>query len=503
MEKTALLYLSVFILASLSMPILTNAQGPLPGTSPGPVSNPSYPLTSNVSVFYNWLPVIIVAVFAAVGLTAIYYGLGALLNNQRVKTNAINEFYQVLGTVVVVIIILAIFSVYGSAIIADGPLTTALANICGSNQLGSANTMVNFLSSNSLDTATTGPTSQICADIVAVGQGSGITSKIDYGLGATYAIIANLTNQEAESLNAVNVFETYASTLNSFLPTESLCWPATCADTNLLPSGYIVYQYRPWSLYDKIRGMTLYVGAEALLSFYISIMQLIVIIMLLFAWPYILAAGIILRASFFTRKAGGLLIAIVIVAIILYPLLNLFEYASLSNTLSSPIGASKIPAFTLKGQAPCSLTSLFTGCGIKNPAPVIDYTDTKLNFYVLPNLEYVLNLDGCWPPAGNVFLSDALIAGAYSIPGYATFLAIKDIIGAFVSSLPSPPIPWFSCNPGNAIQSIVDLAKFYGMVFVTTVLLPVLNILILLSGVKNISSLLGGDTRILGLGKLV
>lgn len=471
-------------------------------------------LTTNVSVFYNYLPIVILAVFVSVGIAVLYYAMGWILNNSTVKAGAISEFEQVLGTVVIVVIILAFFNVYGSAIISSSSLTKSLTAICGAGQLGSANTLVTFFS-----TATAGPTQTICESIVGSGQGSTITSNIDYGLGATYAIIANLSSQEAANLDALNVFEGYYSTLSTFTPQEYICWPNTCIEPLKAPIfGYVVYSYSPFSLYDKIRGTTLYVGTEALISFYISIFQLIIIIIMLFAWPYLLAAGIILRASFFTRKAGGLLMAIVIVAIVLYPLLNLFEYTSLTNTQLSPIGASSIPTVSLTGQAPCptadilsssvvtTVSSLFSAvsCGtISNPAPVVSYTDTKLNFYVIPPLENILNHDGCWPPGGSVLLSDILVAGFYSIPGYGQYLAIKDIIGAFAGSLPSPAIPWFHCNPSNVIQSIFDLAKLYGMVFATTVLLPVLNILILLSAVKNISGLLGGDTRIVGLGKLV
>ena len=76
---------------------------------------------------------------------------------------------------------------------------------------------------------------------------------------------------------------------------------------------------------------------------------MIAIIFFMYAWPYVLAAGIILRASFLTRRVGGLVIAITIAFFLIYPMLFLIEYAALSNTHSSPIGTNAIPALSLNG----------------------------------------------------------------------------------------------------------------------------------------------------------
>jgi hypothetical protein len=86
--------------------------------------------------------------------------------------------------------------------------------------------------------------------------------------------------------------------------------------------------------------------------FEIYLIELLLIIGFIYAWPYLLAAGIILKASMFTRKVGGMLIGIVIAGLIIFPIIFLMEYASLNNATLGPIGASAstIPVFTMNGK---------------------------------------------------------------------------------------------------------------------------------------------------------
>ena len=466
---------------------------------------------TNISAFYNWLPILALAVLAAVGITALYYGAGALLGNARVKATAIGEFWQVLGTLVVLAIILSMLNFFGNAVYqTDSSLTASVQSICSSTQLGAS--PINFLKS-----STSGPTMSICGLISGAGSsGSDITTNIDYGLAATYAIIANLTSQQGVNLNALNVFENYYNTLASFSPVESICWPSIECATPVTPATtyiYANYSYKPFDFYTKIRGGTLLVGNEALIGFYTGILELIGIILLLYAWPYLLAAGLILRASFLTRKAGGLMIAIVLVSLLLFPILNIFEYSSLtcnqqsSTTCNvSPIGANAIPANSVQlyGINPATQSTLCATfsqtCSLTGSGTVISYNTPNINFYVLPRLDYVLNYYGCWPPQGSILLADTIVAGAYSLPGVGQLLALRDFIGSFAGSLPTSPL---GCTPENTLNSLMGIANFYGMVFTMGVLIPVLNILMLLSAVRGISSLLGGDTSLLGLSRLL
>ena len=488
--------------------------------------------------FGMWIPIMIIAVAVGVGIAMAYYAIATILGNSRLKAGAMYELSQVLGTVVILVIIFGVFSFYNAGVYSGySNLNGAVRNICNpldANQL--AGSPIDFLNSSAL---TPGPTNAICTQLVEPGPGKGVTSNIDYSLAATYAIIANVTSQAGMSLNALNVFENYYNTVEGFNPVESICWPGTCAESNAYV-GKIEYSYWPFYIYGKIRTGTLFIASEAELSFYMGMLELFAIVFALFAWPYALAAGLIMRASFLTRRAGGLIIAIVVVGLFFYPFLNMFEYASLTNANNplSPLGANvlpynSLPLMTLKGlsvEPVCSCPSGYTysgnnecssalsstvraTCPSNVPVGSIDssgreiytYSTSRINFYVFPRLDYILNYNGCWPVNGSLLEQEALIAGSYVTPIYGLGLALRDSIGSFTGNLDFLSIgtPYFRCDPAHLLDSVLALSDFYGQTFVFMVLMPVLNVLMLLSAVKGLSALLGGDTSLLGLGRLV
>ncbi|HUB92421.1 MAG TPA: hypothetical protein VL945_00505 [Candidatus Saccharimonadales bacterium] len=490
----------VLVLLSLSA-VIADSSGvtnPCPGAT-------TCPLTTDVSAFYTWMPVIILATMLGIMVSLMYYAAAVLLGNSRLKAAAINEFAQVTGTVVVLVIVIMIFNVYGSAVYSGATgVTTSVKNICtqlAGSQLDITNTMI------------PGPTMAVCSQIINGGsssQGSrDPTQNIDFGLGETYVITANLTSQEAFSLDILNVYETYFYVLATFTPTEIVCMSEPNAPCIAYPYGgpTAVYSYTPFQFYTKLRAGTIYVNTESQLAFYMGLLQMLLIMLMLFGWPYILAAGLIMRASSFTRRAGGMVIAIVLVGMFLYPILSLFEYASLTNATSplTAVGATStaFPAMTLTGQEPQAFTIGSWLPGSSNPNPKIDYDTSKINFYVFPRIDYIINYYGCWPPNGSVLEAEALLGGSYSVPGVGLYLAIRDTVGTFSGTLPEPDIPGFNCSPANMERTWLALSNFYGQVFVFTLLLPVFNILMLLSAVKGISTVLGGDTSLFGISRLL
>ena len=488
----------------------------------------TYPITSSINVFFNWIPVIIIGIFVSAMIPIVMYALATLINNGRLKQMAIGEFSQVVGTAVIIVIIISALNLYGSAIYqSDAQLAQSVSNICSSAQLGSSPLDL----TNSLlqvpGASNPGPTATICSGIInpASSGSSDITTNIDYGLAATYAIAANITSQSAININALNVFEDWYGTLSALVVTESVCYPATCAASPAIaPAGpaafNATYSYSPFNLYGKIRGGTLFIGAEAQLVTYLGIVELIAIIIMLFGWPYLLAAGIILRSSFITRRAGGLILSVVIVGLFLYPMLTLFEYAALTNA-NNPLSPIGIPP-TIQGANPYN-SMLLTGLPIQISSTAttspsgevtvvgqgpIDYDSQFINFYVYPRLDYILNYNGCWPPGGSVTLGEAEVAGSYLVPGVGLILAAKDFLSTLPTfgGIPSPGLTFlggFSCTPENILTSIFNISNLYGIIFVSSVLLNIMNLLILLSSIKGISSLLGGDTSLLGLGRLL
>ncbi|MEM3211824.1 MAG: hypothetical protein QXR85_00735 [Candidatus Micrarchaeaceae archaeon] len=299
------------------------------------ITIPSY------SAFSNWLPVVFVAILLSLVIASVYYIFGYLLNNKKVKSRAIAEFIQAIGTGILVVIIVWLLSVIGTTMFSPISVVSAqhVSSICNSL----SNSQIRFLNSNEIS-----PTNTICNTIIsplASGSGSSsLTRSIDYGVAATYIVIANVTNQ---AINNLNAFYVYDGTISFLRALTSVSGFGTAGGTA------IYFDYTPLAGYSFLSKMSLAVGIVSALSIDSFIMQLLVILILLVTWPYILAAGIIFRATPYTRRLGGLLIGIVIALLIIWPLIFLFEYASLGTTESSfPIGSNVIPYTPIYELAP-------------------------------------------------------------------------------------------------------------------------------------------------------
>jgi hypothetical protein len=302
------------------------------------VSAQSASYITNYSQFQTWLPIIMLAIVVSILITSIYYVIGVLLNNHRVKANAITEMEQAVGTAIVTILIIGIFALMGSGQLSLVSLLSpqSVSTVC--SQLSS--TRLTFLNSKYTFTAN-GASVPSTANAICSGvntllhrpRGADlVTPRIDYGLFYSYVIIDNLTNQAANNLNAFYVFTGWIGFLSAFKSYSSICWPATCAIPGVEAAASIAYSYQPYAGYNMILSMIKSEQLEAGLTFYAMIMQLLVITLFLYAWPYMLAAGIILRSSFLTRRVGGLLMAMSLAAVLIFPILYGMEYSA--NTLT-------------------------------------------------------------------------------------------------------------------------------------------------------------------------
>ncbi|MEM3781454.1 MAG: hypothetical protein QXT43_00625 [Candidatus Micrarchaeaceae archaeon] len=306
-----------------------------------PVSIAQTITISSYSAFNNWLPVVFIAVLLSLSINAIYYTLGYLLENKSIKSRAVSEFAQAIGTGILAVVIIWLFSIIGTTLFSPVSVISAkqISVICGSL----SNSKVTFLNSSSVS-----PTNTICSSIIyplASGTGTAsITNSIDYGVAATYLIIANVTNQAINNLNAFYVFDGMISFLRAL---TSLTGFGTAGGTSVYLS------YTPLAGYSFISRMSLAVGIVSAISIDSFITQLLAILIVIAIWPYLLAAGIILRATAYTRRIGGLLIGIVIALLVVWPVIFLFEYASLGTTKSSfPIGSNVIPYTPIYELAP-------------------------------------------------------------------------------------------------------------------------------------------------------
>jgi len=577
-------------------------------------SSTSISITNYSGVFNSWLPIIIISVLVSTSIVSIYYAIGYLLNNKKIKTDAIYEFAQAIGTVVIVIIIMVILNLYGTTLSLTSVLSPSTVNSMCTNLYNDQLAFINANPNSGAFNSGPSPTAAICANIIAplaasTASGataagsttSSLTSSIDYGLAASYVIFANLTSQSTSNYNAFYIFSDVVGFLSKFTSVTAIATPAFD----------ISFDYTPLAGYSFLNTMLIGLGIVSALSFYAYMIQMLAILLILFIWPYLLAAGIILRASSFTRRIGGLFIGLTLSFLIIMPLIILFEYASLSSPQNAyPIGTNTIPYLPIYEQGPAGNVIVYGAssgfvnaevyaqqrgtaklpatcayvyesfCGDANsigtqpicaasvnplqlcqngyiPANTLPQDPCQQGQYVyesvcgdpntteqqtvlsirvgpkcfsstsfsqleecgnepqphtsivpfmLPNATKMLEYYSCWPIGGNIYAYELIGALPYLIPFYGLTLGVFSAFGFSIGGL-AAQIPTVllaqGCTPQNAINAGLTLTNIYGVTAITAFILPLLNILIIYAGAMGISRLMGGDTDVLGLSKLI
>ncbi len=535
------------------------------------------------SAFTDWAPIIVVAALLSAMLAGVYYMIGYLLNNPRIRASAISELEQAAGSVLLVIIIIGVLYMLGTTDFSFGSFlgssgVSSISNIC-STYLNppnlnppSGNAFPAYLESNFYDPHSTPanlpePTTAVCQYLIGAPQNrvnpaDPITSKIDYGLAATYVIIANMTNQSVYELNALYNLDSLIFFLRNLNPDVGFCAPATCVDP-AAPSGVnLQLSYKPYQGYVFQRAIMPSIVTQGTLTLYMETLELVVIIMLLIFWPYMLGIGIVLRTIPFTRRAGGFIIAATIVGVIILPTVFLLEYSALNNLQSQPfVGASQIPGIALcgfspvpsstpnnvlwcyttantlqtsyiyKGTQPARYPATIPACtgalsasngeypSGENPYSNIPscFAKRDVSFYSYPDAVGIISLYTCYPndPTGTIIptefdiISSALVQSALlPVTGLLALISNSGNLQA------NPLVDFFlgqsvggSClskvGPHNVAAALTSLVNMYGLITVSAFIIPILNFLILLSAMTGISSLIGGETTIIGLSRFI
>lgn len=460
-------------------------------------------ITANYgSIFQQWEPVVVAAIVLSIAIAAAYYMAGVLLDSKRIRAGAVGELGQAIGAAIIMVAVVAAIAFFGSgelsyvSVISPGSMGT----LC--TQLGTSG--VTLLNSGGVINGKPVVTSIVCSQIGGLGSGSVAggadpTTAIDYGLLSTYVITANVTRQDADNLNSLYIFESWMGYLSHFIVEDKLCTPVCIATKDDPASAAISVTFTPLQGYEKLSTFTQPLEFEATLTFYILFMQLLMIALFLFAWPYIIAAGLVLRSTFFTRRAGGLLIAIGVTVVLIYPLMTIMEYNAFNGANLSPIGANDL-------QLGSNALSVMALSEVVDGKTVV-YGANGIDFFVLPNAAGVIDANYCMPPLDNMLGGEAAFAAPYLVPGFGLGTAIFDAAGGLVGALPAVYVPSSSsvegCSPANALNTSFALINLYGIAFVSGILFPLINLLVALAAAMSLSKLLGGDTDILGLSKLV
>ncbi|MEM3876473.1 MAG: hypothetical protein QXP24_01965, partial [Candidatus Micrarchaeaceae archaeon] len=188
-------------------------------------------ITSFSTVKSDLLPIIVLALLLDSVIVSVWYVLGILLNNSRVKDSARGEFYQLGGTAIITVIVLTILVFAGnifSLISSSGPMSTSsMSSMCSGIESYSHLSMLNNTGSFSLlkgFSSSSGPSfGGLCNYISTQSNNPTATSNIDYPLASAGVVIANLTNQSIVNLNSFFEVDFFLGYMETLTPSLSFC----------------------------------------------------------------------------------------------------------------------------------------------------------------------------------------------------------------------------------------------------------------------------------------
>ncbi len=499
--------------------------------------------TSFAAAEANMLPIVLAALLLDVSIVAVWYFIGVVIANDGVKESAKGEYYQFLGTAFLVVLLVwgittysgVSYTVLGSTKLMN-PAT--MLSLCGSIEKGSHLDLIG--AANSLLSGAQTPSGTQLVGICNMLDGDTLTDKVNYPLAAAAVVTANLTAQTANNINGAYTYDAYIGFLSTLKPVIALCFAPPEAVQCLVPGGAILGKYFRVSLtYGPYAGFgMLYSGMQALgtllnLSFEAYVAQLLIISIILYVWPYLLFTGIVLRSTFFTRKMGGLMIAIALGAVVIFPTIFGIEYVSLGNgipgtsytsLLGSQYGLGSA-ANTTYGFNPITPIPKMYANTIEGGPPVAG--NYILNFFVTPSMQDIASANGCWPKISSTgAIADIVASGGlggsvgslFSSPLVSAELAdifyllnpltnVGSGIGQLVSAIGTSSSGTFFlpayCPVQGGLATNLEMLNAYGVIGVTSYFLPIINLIMTLSAIIGMSGLMGGDTNLEGLSRFV
>ena len=459
------------------------------------------------------IPLAIAAILLDSAIIAIWYMIGSVLNNSTVKSSAINEFYQIAGTILIALIVIWAVTTFGkffeTALSGTSLMSyNAMSGLCSSL---SSTTNLNLIgvSPSLLYAGTTpGSTPGICNIIDGAPTTTDVTQISDYPLAVSGLILANMTNQTVTNLDQFFEVDAYVGFFAKATPTFKFCTqvpnllgPCVVPVVPLRPIISTGISYTPYAGYAMIIGSMKSIGDILSFAFESFTLQLLLLTAFLLTWPYLIFGGIVLRATPFTRKIGGLLIAIGIGAVLIFPAIYTIEYLSMGAGINSALISQSSQGIT----STYGFNSIYTSALTALPGP--NGGTYAVNFFNEPKIKYIAEQYSCWP-SGGFGGAEAVDIAYLEIPFIGFSGGVVSLIQTLISGAPSfSSIPVLSfpdpCSPGDAVSLVFPILNASAIIGVSSYFLPILNLIITLSAIMGISGLMGGDTSMAGLSKLV
>lgn len=497
------------------------------------------------SVQAAWLPLVFLAVLLDGTVVGAWYMIGYLLNNNAMKASARAEYGQFIGTGIMAVLVVILMGTVSTMLVSSMEATpllnsqtmSAMCSNIGNYNTASGTRLVNYLavlsSSPNIVHSTgfsflAGSASGtgfpgLCAYVAQQHTSPTADTQLDYPLAVSAIILANQTNQTAANFQRLYVLDSYIGYQASIVPSFSLCLqlptdigPCVSPLTAQVDPPLMILNatYNPYDAYKMPYKSVETVGGMMGYSLEMFMAELVTTSVFLYIWPFLLFLGFVLRATPFTRKIGGLFIAIALGIVLIYPTVFAIEYLSSANGLSTAINS-------VQGSMAESIAQAYGFNAItSNAITAIDYSNSSSpakrvytpNFFVQPNIELVAQHYDCWPPFGDskgplfaevadtakalVPLNNVVGFVAQLITGQPFYPQINPIVNT-VLAFP------YTCSAQNVQNIAFAMFNIYGIIGMSAILLPIINVVITITAILGLSGLFGGDTNLAGLAKLV
>jgi hypothetical protein len=516
-------------------------------------------LTSFTTTETSLIPLVILALALDFAIVGVWYMVGYALNNSKVVEGAKSEAYQAVGTAILAAIIIGSLLVFASAF--DSALTSShflyssktASSATAPMSPGTVDTLCNYLNSHSSLSIFSGSYSFLKSSdpqfpgLCSMTSLDSPTRKIDYPLVASGVILANITNQTFHNLNSFFILDSYVGFLSNFKPTVAWCEPGLTYSIEMevdvisasigcsaaaffaggeggigawvnLPIFYTRITFAPYAGYNIIYSELGTLGSLLTMSANSFIAQFLILIISLYVWPWLIFGGLVLRSTLFTRKIGGLLIAVGLGMILIFPAIFSLEYLGLGNGISGLISSSSGTCSSGSGQGCIGYDYGFNTIasneitfipGYPSGTTNVQYSPNNavqdpynLNFFVEPEINKIAYYYWCWPTDNNLVLGESLDTIEMLVPGVSLFEAAASNVEGIIGNPPSIAIDP-NCKPNDLLRVFNKLMESYGIIGITSFFLPIINIFIVLSSIIGLSGLFGGDTDLAGLSKLI
>ncbi len=290
-----------------------------------------------------------------------------------------------------------------------------------------------------------------------------------------------------------------------------------------MPVLYIRFAFTPYAGYDIVYKELGTLGTLLTTAFDSFVAQFLFVIISLFAWPWLIFSGLVLRSTIFTRKIGGLLIAVGIGMILIFPAIFSLEYLGLGNGIgnlisSNPSSCSSNPSAsncvggiygfnTIETDPITFIPGGWTSTPITiNPFEFDLANQIKdpydINFFIEPQLNRIAYYYECWPTDNNILFGESLDTIELLIPGSSGVQLIASIGSVIPDTFPKLAIDP-NCGPHALLIVFYKYLESYGIIGITAYFLPIINIFIVISAIIGLSGIFGGDTSLAGLSKLI